>query len=103
MEQAVSNPYRRSLALVSLYIAFMIIAQGITATRILCLPSAVASLPSFAFACPPNLYPFMDYPMYRMLHQEGDEIPQIEISAFLEDGQQVVIDPELGDYTIYQG
>ena len=78
----------------SLVIMFFLLFQAIATFRVLCPPESLPALSFLRIACAPDLWPFLDYPMYAGPHQAGETINRFRVVGTLLDSQEVVIAPE---------
>ena len=61
-----------------------------------------ASIPGFCgLPEDPAFYPFMNYPMYSAIKEEGVSVPQHKIVAIFEDGAEQQLGPEDFGLTLY--
>jgi hypothetical protein len=68
----------RAPLLVSLLIATVVGPQVLVTSRVLCPPQALAARGWPRIACPPRLWPFVDYPMFSSPHPRGDTLAWVD-------------------------
>lgn len=85
-----SSASRRTRRLTSLAIVVLIGGQLLAISRLLCPPRELG-LPRVA--CPPFLWPFLDYPMFAEAHRTGAVVPHDTVLASFADGAEVRLAP----------
>lgn len=70
-----------------------IAASGVILTILFFQAVAVFDLRFGPIGRAPYLYPFLDYPMYSRVHQEGEAITQYRVYAVLADSSEALVRP----------
>jgi hypothetical protein len=79
---------------ISIVILFFLIFQAIVTFRVVCPPLSIPQLSHLRVLCAPALFPFLDYPMYKEPHYQGEKIHNIQLFGILDDYTEVQINPE---------
>ena len=82
------------MLLSSLVILFFIFGQSAATFRLFCPPDRFTQLTAFRVICEPQGYPFLNYPMYNLVHYEGDEVIRYLVFGVLEDSSELEVHPE---------
>jgi hypothetical protein len=93
-------PKDRSMPLsprtVSRGILAVLALQIVAVSRVLCTPKDLPGLPSIHLACPPAIFPFLDYPMFRARFRYGERIEYRTVIGVDEHGVEHRIAPAEG-------
>jgi hypothetical protein len=81
---------------VSRGILVVLALQLVAVSRVLCTPKDLPALPPIHVACPPALFPFLDYPMFRARFQYGERLEYRTVIAVDTSGVEHRITPAGG-------
>ena len=84
---------------ISRVIAVVLAAQSFAISRLLCTPRELESRLSVHLACPPALFPFLDYPMFRAGVRYGETLEFQRIIALDQSGEAHQVSPHAGPQT----
>lgn len=97
------HPSQRLITfLISLFIVGVLGFQALATFRVLCPPAMLQRFGLQEIACEPETWPFMNYPMYSEVHEEGAAVPRYQLTGVLADGREVPLTQEDFGLTFFQ-
>jgi hypothetical protein len=84
---AVSTLATRARTRATLLIATVVSLQFLVSSRLLCPPRALVERGIPRIACPPSLWPFIDYPMFSAPHPRGETLAWVEARILSASGE----------------
>lgn len=90
-----SRSRRRRLRRLASGVALSLLAlQVVAVSRVFCTPQSVERWYRNHWLCPPRIWPFLDYPMYKEAHRVGTRLERPLVLARTRDGGELRLYPE---------